>query len=285
MYRNLTPRQILEIQISENIHRADLSPVEEAEVYSRMRGELGMAAEDIALRAGKSLSHVRRYQNLLSLPEDVLAKIDGGEIQISKGIYLSTLSAHIVEKLVNGNYKYLLDRSAKEFVSQVQRLFMRELDGDPPFDKAKEYRYEGGVYPPCAKCPGRKQMALFPELIGESGCPDEECYYAKRDAVEEEKEEERRKTARKSAGSGGGGDGDGEDNCFGVDDDDDEDEEETEEERAARLEYEAERAAFAVVRAYIVYAVYSNALYCADEMTEWLGCETYAEPEDEKEKD
>jgi ParB family transcriptional regulator, chromosome partitioning protein len=122
VYQYLTPRQVLEIQISENIHRADLTPVEEADVYARMRDELGMAVEDIALRVGRSQAHVRRYLNLLSLPDDVLDKIDAGEIPISKGVYLTTLPEHIVTKIVGNVYGDLRVASFKNLTEGLRPL-------------------------------------------------------------------------------------------------------------------------------------------------------------------
>jgi ParB/RepB/Spo0J family partition protein len=372
VYQYLTPRQVLEIQISENIHRADLTPVEEADVYARMRDELGMAAEDIALRVGRSQAHVRRYLNLLSLPDDVLGKIDSGEIAVSKGVYLSTLAAHIVDKIVNGNCSYLLGRSTKDFIAGIKSYFMTELDEDTPFDTAKEYKGEdGAVLPPCAKCPGKRQMELFEDFITAPDCPDEQCYYEKRDA-QEKLDEKREAARRKKAGNpdegvedvgGGFDDRDPADRLARQLDDADDDEEyqETEAERKECEEREAKRqenyrqvalrmkkkaeyyldikakkgfnpldffwaaedfvdndgalsslttqekevydqlllkytgcdfetvstlgVALDIIKAYVIYTVFNNCEYNDEIVADWLGCEEYKEPEEDKETD
>src|SRR6266516_7347293 len=44
--------EVLEISLIENLQRADLNPIEEAQGYARLANEFGMRQEDIALKVG-----------------------------------------------------------------------------------------------------------------------------------------------------------------------------------------------------------------------------------------
>ena len=69
--RELADREALEIALVENIQREDLSPLEEAEAYSRLIGGFGRNQGALAEAVGKSRSHVANTIRLLALPEPV----------------------------------------------------------------------------------------------------------------------------------------------------------------------------------------------------------------------
>jgi ParB/RepB/Spo0J family partition protein len=54
-----------------NVQREDLTPLEVARAYSRLRDELGLTDQEIADRVGKSRSAVANARRLLELPEEV----------------------------------------------------------------------------------------------------------------------------------------------------------------------------------------------------------------------
>src|SRR6202040_2998490 len=56
--RRITDTEALEIALVENLQREDLSPLEEAEAYSRLTREFGHGQAGIAEAVGKSRSHV-----------------------------------------------------------------------------------------------------------------------------------------------------------------------------------------------------------------------------------
>jgi ParB family chromosome partitioning protein len=60
-----------EYAVIENIQRADLSPLEEAEGYNQLIGEFKYRHEDLSHLIGKSRVHVTNMLRLLSLPEDI----------------------------------------------------------------------------------------------------------------------------------------------------------------------------------------------------------------------
>jgi ParB family transcriptional regulator, chromosome partitioning protein len=62
-------REALEIAIVENVQRADLNALEEADGYARLAADYGYAHADIARIVGKSRSHIANTMRLTQLPE------------------------------------------------------------------------------------------------------------------------------------------------------------------------------------------------------------------------
>src|SRR5438128_2389439 len=74
--RPLGDSEALEIALVENLQREDLSPLEEAEAYSRLAREFGRGQASLAEAVGKSRSHVANTLRLLSLPEPVRRRVE-----------------------------------------------------------------------------------------------------------------------------------------------------------------------------------------------------------------
>lgn len=78
--KETTPQQMLELAIVENIQRADLNPLEEAEAYTQLMEEFGLTQEAVAERVGKSRTAVANTVRLLNLPDLVKEALAAGEI-------------------------------------------------------------------------------------------------------------------------------------------------------------------------------------------------------------
>lgn len=78
----LSDKQALEIALVENIHRQDLTPLEEAQGYHRLMEEFSYTQEVLSLALKKSRSHVANMLRLLTLPDDVKRLLDKGQISI-----------------------------------------------------------------------------------------------------------------------------------------------------------------------------------------------------------
>ena len=65
--RSASDLEVLEISLIENLQRADLNPIEEAQGYARLANEFGMRQEDIALKVGRSRAAVANAMRLLDL--------------------------------------------------------------------------------------------------------------------------------------------------------------------------------------------------------------------------
>jgi len=70
----------LEIAIIENVQRADLNAMEEAQGYHALAAEFKRSQDDIAKIVGKSRSHVANMMRLTKLPADVQAYIADGKL-------------------------------------------------------------------------------------------------------------------------------------------------------------------------------------------------------------
>jgi ParB family transcriptional regulator, chromosome partitioning protein len=72
--------EALQLAIIENVQRADLNPLEEAEGYRALIEEFGNSQDEIAKIVGKSRSHVANTLRLLKLPETIKAYIYSGKL-------------------------------------------------------------------------------------------------------------------------------------------------------------------------------------------------------------
>src|SRR5690349_8931736 len=63
--------EALQIALIENLQRSDLSAIDEARGYERLRAEFNQTQEDIADKVGKSRPHVANTLRLLDLPHEV----------------------------------------------------------------------------------------------------------------------------------------------------------------------------------------------------------------------
>jgi ParB family chromosome partitioning protein len=78
--RPLGDSEALEIALVENLQREDLSPLEEAEAYSRLTREFGRSQAGLAEAVGKSRSHVANTLRLLALPAPVRKSLEEGAL-------------------------------------------------------------------------------------------------------------------------------------------------------------------------------------------------------------
>mgnify|MGYP000022788966 FL=1 len=97
-------REALELAIIENVQRADLNPLEEAQGYERLIAEHGYSHGDIAKVIGKSRSHVANMTRLVKLPEKTKQMLADGRISAGHARALlavaepDAVAANIVER-------------------------------------------------------------------------------------------------------------------------------------------------------------------------------------------
>lgn len=179
--RPLTDLQALELQVIENLQRADLHPLEEAEGYERLMKKHGFTVDDLVARVGKSKSYV--YQRL---------KLTALSLKARKAFYAGTIDATQAVLVARIPHEKLQDLAVKEIDGQemsyrqaaefVQRRFMLRL-ADAPFktDDAALYPQAG----PCTTCPKRtgNQPELFGDVKSADVCTDPNCFDVKRNAA------------------------------------------------------------------------------------------------------
>jgi ParB family transcriptional regulator, chromosome partitioning protein len=102
--RNMDDREMLEIAIIENVQRADLNPVEEAEAYKALIDRFGRSQESVATQVGKSREHISNTIRLLNLPDDVREHVREGRLSAGHARALlktqdpSLLAATVISK-------------------------------------------------------------------------------------------------------------------------------------------------------------------------------------------
>lgn len=78
--RELSDGEALEIALIENIQRADLNPLEEAQGYQQLMSEFAYTQQQLADSLGKSRSHIANTLRLLNLPDSVRTHIEAGRL-------------------------------------------------------------------------------------------------------------------------------------------------------------------------------------------------------------
>jgi ParB family chromosome partitioning protein len=76
----VSDRESLELAIIENVQRADLNPLEEANGYQALAEEFNHSQDEIAKIVGKSRPHVANTLRLLKLSDAVKAYINAGQL-------------------------------------------------------------------------------------------------------------------------------------------------------------------------------------------------------------
>jgi ParB family transcriptional regulator, chromosome partitioning protein len=88
---DLSETDLLADQLIENVCRNDLAPVQLARGLARYKALRQCTAQQMATELGISGSAISKSESLLSLPEDVQALVDGGQVSESAAYHLSRL--------------------------------------------------------------------------------------------------------------------------------------------------------------------------------------------------
>lgn len=83
--REVTPQQMLELALIENIQRSDLNPIEEARAYQMLVNEYGLTQEEVGQRVGKSRVAIANTIRLLSLPVVAQEKLETRSQEFTAG--------------------------------------------------------------------------------------------------------------------------------------------------------------------------------------------------------
>ena len=134
VFRNASDQQLLELALIENIQRADLDPIEEAEAFQHLVKEFGLSHEAIAQRVGKSRVAVTNTLRLLDAGAAVKQALVDGKITEGHARGLMALSSAraqevALHRVVN------LDLSVRQ-----TELLARKLAGHKPPSKKKPVR-------------------------------------------------------------------------------------------------------------------------------------------------
>jgi ParB family chromosome partitioning protein len=158
LVRQATDQQRLELAIIENVQRADLSALEEAEAYRQLAEDFDLSHESIAARVGKSRVAVTNTLRLLRLPDSVKNALI--EKRISEG-HARALLALSTPDAQTAALRTVL---AQEFnVRQTEEL-VRKLSGEKPVRKSKP-----AISPDVAELEERLRSSLGTKVTLRSG--------------------------------------------------------------------------------------------------------------------
>lgn len=100
--RDLSDKQAYEIQLTENIQRKTMDPLEEAEAFRRYVVDFGWGGiSELARKIGKSEEYVSHHMQLLKLPDNIKKKIVSNALNVSQAIEIAQTSGDVQSKLVS----------------------------------------------------------------------------------------------------------------------------------------------------------------------------------------
>ncbi len=140
--RSFTDEQMMEIALLENLQRENLSAIEEANAYKLMIEKLGITQEELALKVGKSRSHITNLLGLLRLPKDIQDMVNDSKLTMGHARVLSKFNdenqmREMADKIVNEKFSVreiesLTDSNEFERTVKMQKRKQPEV---------KEFKY------------------------------------------------------------------------------------------------------------------------------------------------
>jgi ParB family chromosome partitioning protein len=194
--RDLTDAECSEIQLIENLQRADIHELDEGIGYRALM-ELKpdfYTVENIAVQVAKSASYVKGRISLTDLIPAVQTAFYEGKLSVAHALELARLQPADQERALmecfpghRSTNSILKDRKAEAVtVRQLRDWIERELHLDlrnAPFDgNDADLLPAAGACSACPKRTGNNPL-LFPEIRNKSLCTDPACYRAKIQAL------------------------------------------------------------------------------------------------------
>lgn len=187
----LTDVQALEMNLTEQINRAQLTPLEEAEGCRRLMEEAGYDKAQVAAKLGQSVSWVTKRVSLCGLAAETKKALAKGTLPLTVAQGIASLPTQKLQAdatdtavtLAEGGYK------GEEILEKLRAEVARPLSGVPFKLTDAELVPEAGA---CSKCPYNSTNAQMPGLFdnakagatcAKTPCLDEKLMAAwKRDA-------------------------------------------------------------------------------------------------------
>ena len=127
--REVKDDELLELALVENIHRADLNPIERANAYQKYLNTLSLTQVEAASRLGEDRSVIANYLRLLDLPAEIKQLLIDGQLTMGHARAILALPTdELRRKLAN---RAMAGRLS---VREIERLVRKYLGAD---DKQK----------------------------------------------------------------------------------------------------------------------------------------------------
>ena len=122
--RVATDQQVLELALIENLQRAELDPVEEADGYATLIETFGLKQEEVAERVGKNRATVANALRLRSLPSEVRDLLRSKQISVGHAKAILGLSEPAAQSAIS---REVVKRGLS--VRQAEALVRRQTSG------------------------------------------------------------------------------------------------------------------------------------------------------------
>jgi ParB family transcriptional regulator, chromosome partitioning protein len=116
----LSDGEALEIALIENVQRADLNALEEAQGYAQLIEHFGYTQQQLAASISKSRSHIANSLRLLSLPDEVKAHLETGALTAghARTLVASSAPADLAQEIIS---RGLSVRDAERLTQSVRK--------------------------------------------------------------------------------------------------------------------------------------------------------------------
>ena len=144
--RDIPNEKLLELALIENIQRADLNPVEEANAYKKLIESLGLTQEEVAQRVGRDRSFVTNYLRILKLPTEIRLllereKLSFGHARALLSIDNALLQRRLAQKIVKNNWSVReVERRVRNLTAEKQPRSSNKTQHEDPNLRAAEAR-------------------------------------------------------------------------------------------------------------------------------------------------
>lgn len=200
MVRTMTDLEVKRAQISENLQRKDVRPLEEAAGFQALIDEHGETADSIAEQIGKGRSYVYGRLQLLALHPEVRKALQGGELGAEVALLLARLRTPKLQERALGYIKgkaWDLEDGGKRSYRSIRDLLNERFTlglKDAPFPIEDEMLVPLAGH--CMRCPKRsgnapeyvdvvddkKRNTWSHQNVGPDVCTDPDCFAAKKAA-------------------------------------------------------------------------------------------------------
>lgn len=133
--REMTDKEIGIARATENISRADLTPIEEATTYKNLINEYGFSLEQVAKKMAKSPGTVKRRMDLLKMPPQLQAAVHKKQISMTVAEELwsirdpTDLDYYLMFAIENGCTREVARSWAKDCIDSARRTQTPGVEG------------------------------------------------------------------------------------------------------------------------------------------------------------
>lgn len=176
--RAMTDEHVLIAQLSENMARADVHPIEEADAFERLIRDHGYTIDQLMEQTGKSRTAVYNRLKLASLAPEVrkecMALGIGAEIATLIARVPAPLQKQALDRVIYREYDthVITVHSHRAARDALQRRFTTPL-ADAQFNPVDHYVNCDG---PCLTCPKNTDNEPALQDLGAYVCTDTECF-------------------------------------------------------------------------------------------------------------